>query len=368
MASKGKKIVFKVGTSTLTHGTKQLSKRIMVNLVRQAAQLHEEGHHIVIVSSGAGAAGKEILNYPKNISTMPFKQMLAAVGQVRLMQLWSELFAIYQIPIGQVLLTRSDFSNRQRYLNARDTLDALLHHRVIPIINENDTVATEEIKVGDNDNLSALTSNLISADLLVLLTDQKGLFTADPRSNPEAKLIPSVDRITNEIFSIAGGAKSGLGTGGMTTKLQAAQLATQSGTATVIASSFEPDVMLRIAAGESLGTYFKAQSTSKESRKRWLLSEKHQGKITLDEGAEHKIAEQGASLLSVGIKRVDSPFERGAIVQMMSLDGRPIAVGLTNYSSDEILKLLGAKTHQIEEILGYSCGDEIIHRDNMVII
>lgn len=368
MQKKFKTIVFKVGTSTLTHGTKNLSKKIIANLVRQAAVLHEQGHHLIIVSSGAGAAGKEILKHPKPISTMPFKQMLAAVGQVRLMQTWSELFDIYQIPIGQVLLTKSDFSNRQRYLNARDTLQALLHHRVIPIINENDTVATDEIKVGDNDNLSALVANLVAADLLVLLTDQDGLFTSDPRTNSDAKQIPAIDKIDASVYALAGGSKSGLGTGGMTTKLQAAQMATQSGTSTIIASSFLSDVMLKIAAGESVGTFFKALSTSKESRKRWLLSEKIQGKIFLDAGAEQKITKHGASLLAVGIKQIDLSFERGGVVQIISHEGYPIAIGLSSYSSEEIKKLIGIKTYQIENVLGYNCGDEIVHRDNMVLV
>lgn len=362
-----KQIVFKIGTSTLTHGTQKLSKRIMSNLVRQAAILHEAGHRIVIVSSGAGAAGKDLLKHPKPNYTMPFKQMLAAVGQVQLMQMWSELFAVYEIPVGQVLLTKSDFSNRQRYLNARDTLQALLHHGVIPIINENDTVATDEIKVGDNDNLSALVANLIAADTLVLLTDQEGLFTADPRTNPDAKLIEVIEKIDASIFALAGGSITGLGTGGMVTKLQAAQIATQSGIATVIASSFLPDVMLKIASGASVGTLFKAQSTPKESRKRWLLSEKPQGRIILDAGAEQKITQHGASLLAVGIKQVDGAFERGAVAQVVSHTGTPMAIGLTSYSSGEIKQLMGAKTHQIEEILGYTCGDEIIHRDNMVL-
>lgn len=364
---KHKQIVFKVGTSTLTRGTKKLSKRMMSTLVRQAVILHEEGYQVVIVSSGAGAAGRDLLKHPKPDYTIPFKQMLAAVGQVQLMQMWSELFGMYEVPVGQVLLTKSDFSNRQRYLNARDTLRALLHHRVIPIINENDTVAIDEMKVGDNDNLSALVANLIAADLLVLLTDQEGLFTADPRVDPTAKLIRNVEKV-EDVYGVAGGTKSGLGTGGMTTKLQAAQLATQSGTATVIASSFETDIMLKVASGESVGTFFRAQSTPKESRKRWLLSEKPQGKIILDEGAEQKISKQGASLLGVGIRQTEGTFERGAIVQILSYTKVPLAIGLTNYSSEEIKRLMGVKTHQIEEILGYTWGDEIIHRDNMVVV
>jgi glutamate 5-kinase len=366
--SQKKHVIFKIGTSTLTKGTKNLSRRFMLELVRQAAQLYEMGHHLIFVSSGAGAAGREILNQPKQIRSMPFKQMLASVGQVRLMEIWSELFGLYNIPVGQILLTRSDFSNRQRYLNARDTLQALLHHRVVPIINENDTVATEEIKVGDNDNLSALVANLVAADLLVLLTDQQGLFTADPRSNPTATLIPMVEKIDASILALAGDSKSGLGTGGMMTKLQAAQLATQGGTATVIASSFIPDVMLHVVEGKSVGTLFKAQGNPRESRKRWLLSEKPQGILTLDSGAASKVSKNGASLLAVGIKEIEKTFERGAVVHLVSPTGQHIAAGLTNYSSQEITKLIGKKTDQIEECLGYTCGNEIVHRDNMIVL
>jgi glutamate 5-kinase len=359
--------IFKIGTSTLTAGSKQLSRRFMLDLVRQAAQLHQQGYQIILVSSGAGAAGREILKHPPHNKSMPFKQMLTSVGQVHLMQIWSDLFKIYEIPVGQVLLTRSDFSNRQRYLNARDTLEALLHYRVIPIVNENDTVATDEIKVGDNDNLSALVANLLAADVLVLLTDQQGLYTADPRYHPEAKLIPVIDKMDVSVLALAGDSKSGLGTGGMITKLQAAQMATQSGTTTIIASSALPDVLLKIAAGEAIGTLFKAQSNPRESRKRWLLSEKAQGQIRLDAGASKKISTNGASLLSVGISSVINTFERGAVVQLISPEGIPIAVGLTNYSSAEINKLIGLKTHQIEECLGYTCGDEIVHRDNIAL-
>src|ERR1700722_1067749 len=230
-----KRIVFKIGTSTLTRGSKKLSKPVMMELVRQAVKLHEQGHHIVLVTSGAVAAGRDVLRHPMPDHSMPFKQMLAAVGQVHLIHIWSELFNCYDVTVGQVLLTKNDFSNRQSYLHAQDTLRALLKHRVIPIVNENDTVATDEIKVGDNDNLSALVANLIAADLLVLLTDQEGLFTADPRQDPDAKLIPIVEKIDPSIYALAGDSKSGLGTGGMVTKLQAAQIAANSGTKTLIA-------------------------------------------------------------------------------------------------------------------------------------
>ena len=362
------RIVVKVGTSTLTNGTKNLSRRAMLDIARQIAELHENGKQVILVTSGAVAAGREILRNPKEEHAMPFKQMLAAVGQVRLMQIWSELIGVYDIPVGQVLMTRSDFSNRQRYLNVRDTLQSLLHHRVIPIINENDTVATEEIKVGDNDNLSALVSNLIAADLLILLTDQQGLYTADPRYTPDAKLIQTVEHIDESIFALAGGSTTGLGTGGMSTKIQAAKLAAQSGTATIIASAKVPDVLSQISNGQQIGTKFLVEISPKESRKRWLLSEKSQGSIFLDKGAEQHVRNQGASLLPAGITGTDSTFDRGAIIRLFSQDKAPIGVGISNYSSQEIQKIQGMKSDLIESKLGYTYGDEVVHRDDMVIL
>lgn len=361
-------IVVKLGTSTLTQGTKKLSRRSMLEMARQLSQLHESGNKVILVTSGAIAAGREILNFPKTDKAMPFKQMLAAVGQVSLMQIWTEIFHLFGIAVGQVLLTRSDFSNRKRYLNVRDTLLSLLKHGVIPIINENDTVATQEIRVGDNDNLSALVANLVDADLLVLLTDQEGLFTADPRHNPSATLIPVVNHIDEKIFSLAGGSITGLGTGGMTTKIQAAQLAIHSGTSTVIASATIPDVLVRLSKGEKLGTLFIAETTPKESRKRWLLSEKPQGSLSLDVGAEQQVFNKGASLLPVGVTDTIDPFERGAVVQLISTKGQPIAVGISNYSSEEIQKIMGIKSDLIEECLGYTYGDEVVHRDNLALL
>jgi|LakMenEpi03Aug12_release.lakeMendotaPanAssembly.Ray.scaffolds.fasta_scaffold231276_1 glutamate 5-kinase len=366
--SKGKKIIVKVGTSTLTKGSNTLSRRIMLELVRQVAELNDLGHQMILVSSGAGAAGREVLKQPAHIKSMPFKQMLAAVGQPFLMQAWADLFAIFNISVGQVLLTLSDFSNRQRYLNARDTLHALLHHHVIPIINENDTVATEEIKVGDNDNLSAMVSNLIGADLLILLTDIEGLYTADPRLNPQAKLIPSVDKIDESIWALAGKSITGLGTGGMVTKLEAAQTAMQSGTSVVIASSSIPAVLPKIVSGEAIGTLFRASTSTKESRKRWLLSEKPVGSLTLDHGAAEGLQSKGGSLLPVGVRKILNKFERGAMIELLNPEGKPIARGISNYSSEEIEKIQGVKTDQIEVKLGFTCGDEIVHRDQMILI
>ncbi len=359
------KMVVKVGTSTLTQGEKKLSRRYMLSLVQQLVHLQNQGIQVVLVSSGAIAAGKELLNFPKVDRSLPSKQMFSSVGQLKLMEVWSELFSLFDLHVGQVLLTRDDFSNRKRYLNARDTLHCLLKHRVVPIINENDTVATKEIRVGDNDNLAALVANLIEADLLVLLTDQEGLFTADPRLNPAAQLIPVVSRVDESIFNLAGGSSTPLGTGGMITKIEAAQIASQSGTRTVIAASSRPHVLIDLALGKQIGTLFLEEMTTRESRKRWLLSEKRKGMIHVDEGAAIKISHHGASLLPSGIIKTTQSYERGATVEVISPVGEAIAVGITNYGSEEIQKLIGKHSSSIEEILGYSYGPEMIHRTNM---
>ena len=360
-----KRIVIKFGTSTLTQGSSKLSRRYMLNFVQQIAQLQNEGLQVVLVSSGAIAAGRETLNFPKIERSLPMKQMFSAVGQLKLMQIWSELFALFELNVGQVLLTREDFSERKRYLNARDTLNCLIKHRIIPIINENDTIATKEIRVGDNDNLAALAANLVEADLMILLTDQEGLFTADPRFDANAKLIPLVKSIDDSIYALAGGSATSLGTGGMITKIEAAQIASQCGTRTVIASSARPNILIDLAEGKEIGTLFLEELSARESRKRWLLAEKRRGKIYVDAGAAEKIVHHGASLLASGIFQTASLFDRGATVEVISPTNQAIAVGITNYSSHEILQLIGKKSTCIEDILGYSYSPEIIHRTNM---
>lgn len=367
MESQKQRIVVKLGTSTLTAGTRKLSHRHMLEIVRQAAELAERGHQVVIVSSGAIAAGREALDYPAIDKSVPGKQMLAAVGQGRLIQVYADLFALYDRRVGQVLLTRGDLNVRTGYLNARDTLLTLLSYGVIPIVNENDTIATEEIKVGDNDNLSALVANLIDADLLILLTDQRGLFTADPRANPAAQLIPRVEVIDEAVWALAGGTSTGLGTGGMVTKLQAAQLAARSGTTTVIASGKHPNVLIDIIDQGNIGTTFPAQR-AQESRKRWLLAEKPQGIIRVDAGAADRLRRGGASLLPVGVRAIEGEFERGAPVQVAGPEGARIAAGLTNYTSSELRTLIGVQSGQIGAVLGYTYGDEAIHRDNLVLL
>lgn len=362
------RIVVKLGTSTLTRGTAHLNRQRMLEIVQQVARLHQDGHEMLIVSSGAQAAGRERLGFPDLPRSVPAKQMLAAVGQSHMMRIYKDLFDIFQIIVAQVLLTRDDLSHRARYLNARDTLQTLIEHRIIPIINENDTIATEEIRVGDNDNLSAMVASVLEADLLVMLTDQPGLFTADPRRSSDAQLIAQVARIDEAMYAVAGGVGSRLGTGGMVTKIQAAQLASRSGVAAIIASGSEPDVLARIISGENLGTRFEPVATHLESRKRWMLTDKPQGRLYVDAGAARVLLRGGASLLPVGITRVEQRFERGALLAVFTPEGKEIAHGLTNYNSDDLHRLRGQRSDRISEILGYSYGDAVIHRNNMVLL
>lgn len=362
------RLIIKLGTSTLTGGTIQLSRQRMLEIVQQVARLHQAGHQVVLVSSGAQAAGRELLRFPDLDRAMPVKQMLAAVGQGRLMHLYSQLFDIFEIVVGQVLLTREDLADRARYLNARDTLEALIEARIIPIINENDTTATHEIRVGDNDNLSALVANLLEADRLILLTDIAGLYTADPRKDPTATLIPQVDHIDDSTFALAGGAGSSVGTGGMFTKIQAAQRAARSGVTTIIADGREPNVLDRVAADESVGTRFAAAVSHVESRKRWLLSDKPHGRLRIDAGAVSKLLKGGASLLPVGVTAVEGEFGRGETLAVTGPDGVVIAHGLTSYESRDVARLCGVKSERISAILGYSYGDAVIHRNNLVLL
>jgi len=361
-------VVVKLGTSTLTGGTRRLSRPALVDIVRQVAALRREGQRMVVVSSGAMAAGRELLNYPALPNHLPAKQMLSAVGQSHLMQVYSALFSLYDVQIGQVLLTHGDLSHRTRYLNARDTLSTLLDYGIVPIVNENDTVAVEEIKVGDNDHLSAHIAALLNAAWLILLTDQDGLYDRDPRLDPAAQLITTVEAVDARITALAGDSVSGLGIGGMASKVDAAQLATRSGTRVVIANGRTPDVLRRLLAGEPLGTTFVPALGRVESRKRWLLAERSQGRLVVDEGAARVLRQEGASLLPVGIRALRGPFERGAVVTVFDSEDRCVAQGLVNYASAELERLCGRRSGEIADILGYTYGDEAIHRDNLVLM
>ncbi len=364
------RLVIKLGTSTLTAGTPRLSPPRLVELVRQMARLREQGHAVIVVSSGAMAVGRAALNFPALPRHVPKKQMLAAVGQPRLMALYEQLFGLYGLTVAQILLTRADLADRRRYLNSRNTLNALLEHGVTPIVNENDTVATEEIRVGDNDNLSALAANLVDADMLILLTDQPGLFTADPRHDPTAQLVIEVTEpeIPESLWQAAGGAATGLGTGGMVTKLQAADLARRSGCAVVIAGGGEADVLVRIAAGEAVGTRFHPLVSALESRKRYILSGgRASGLLIVDDGAA-KALRQGSSLLPVGVTAVEGDFDRGDTARVVDKTGRELARGLVNYSAADLARIQGHRSDEIEPLLGYHYGDEVIHRNDLVLL
>jgi len=366
------RIVAKLGTNLLTGGRDRLDLDLMAALVAQVVRLHEDGRDVLIVTSGAIAAGRERLNEHGHRRDIPFRQVLASVGQAYLMQTYDRLFGAHGRVVGQTLLTRRDLGDRQGYLNARNTLLGLLELRVIPVINENDTVAVDEIagaKIGDNDNLSALVANLIDADLLALLTDTGGLYTADPRLRADAEVIPRVDRITRELEAIAGGSGSGRGTGGMVTKLQAARSATAHGADVIIASGHEPNVLPRLASGEHIGTLFPRRVSKVESRKRWMLSGlSTRGTIIVDEGAGRALVERKKSLLPAGIRDVKGPFKRGDGVLIALPEGPQIACGITNYGSDELEQIKGVRSDHIEDVLGYQYGSEVVHRNNMVLL
>ncbi len=382
VASHYKRIVVKVGTSVLTEGTRRLSPPRMVDLARQCAGLQRDGYEVILCTSGAIAAGRERLGYVNGASqsarppsmettTVAAKQMLAAVGQSRLMLMWDRFFEIYGLNVGQLLLTHGDVTSRGRFLNAQDALHALIEHRIIPIINENDAVATEEIKIGDNDNLSALVAVLADADLLILLTDQPGLFTADPRQDPGAELIAEVRAVDDRLRALAGGSRTGLGVGGMATKLEAADLACRAGTEVVIADGAELNVLSRIVSGESLGTRFLALDTPPENRKRWILAGAvHTGHIVVDEGAAQALRHQGRSLLPAGVVAVEGAFDRGDTVSILRQDvnGMEIARGVARYPSDDLGRIKGCHSDTIADVLGYTYGSVAVHRNDLVLL
>jgi len=370
------RLVIKLGTNLLTGGSNRLDLEVMSSLAAQIARLHQRGKELVLVSSGAIASGRHALGLTKRMTSkhrdVPFRQVLAAVGQSRLMHAYEQIFAKHDITVAQALLTKADLSDRAGYLNARNTLLTLMELRVLGIINENDVVATDEIqgaRFGDNDNLSAMVANLIDADMLMMLTDTEGLYTADPRLHPEARLITRVEHIDAAIEQLAGGSSTERGTGGMATKIEAARLATASGVTMVIAGGRQPDVVLRLAQGEALGTLFPPTTSKMESRKRWLLSGlASRGKLVVDAGAARALKEQHRSLLPAGIKWVEGNFGRGDSVEIYDLRGEQIACGITNYSSQDITAIKGCRSCQISEVLGHEYGDEVVHRNNLVVL
>jgi glutamate 5-kinase len=371
MKRRYRRVIAKFGTNLLTSGGEQLDLAQMKGLVDQVAKLHQDGVQVIVVTSGAVAAGRSRLGVARLRRDIPFRQVLAAVGQSQLMQAYDSLFAEHGIAAAQALLTRRDLSDRLSYLNARNTLLALLHYHVVPVVNENDAVAVEELaesRIGENDTLAALTANLVDADLLALLMTREGLYTADPQLDQTATLIRRVDRVDATVEGYAGPSAPG-GRGGMITKLQAARLATAGGTDVVIASGHEPDVLQRLVEGEEVGTFFPSSADRLESRKRWILSGLSiRGSLLVDEGAVSAIRERKTSLLPAGVKDVCGSFERGDAIEIATAASQRIACGITNYSSKEMLAIRGEKSARIAEILGYDYGAEAVHRDNLVVV
>jgi glutamate 5-kinase len=366
-----RRVVAKVGTNVLTAGGDRLDLEVMASLVGQVARLREQGVQVAMVSSGAIAAGRHRLGVKGEARDVPQRQVLAAVGQPDLMYAYQQLFAWHGITIAQTLLSRRDLSDRQGYLNARNTLMARLQLGVVPIVNENDVVAVEEIEgaaIGDNDTLSALVANLVDADLLVILTDTDGLYTADPYLDPQAQLIRRVERIDAEVERLAG-ASHGPGRGGMITKVQAARLATASGTHVVIANGHSRDVLVRVVAGEEVGTLFPAAIDRLESRKRWMLSGlSWRGRIVIDEGAVKALRGGKVSLLPAGVVGTAGDFQRGDVVAIVDAQGQQVACGIANYSAQEVEAIKGLRSDRIAELLGYTYGQEVVHRDNLVLM
>lgn len=368
-----KRIVVKVGTSTLTHSTGLLNLRRIESLVRQLSDVHNNGIEVVLVTSGAIGAGIGKLGLKTRPKTIPEKQACAAVGQVSLIHMYEKLFSEYSKTCAQILLTREDISHRLRFLNARNTFFALLDMGVIPVVNENDAIVVDEIKeimkVGDNDTLSAMVASLIEADLLIILSDIDGLYDSNPKTNIDAKLISVVEEITKEIEDCAGGASSSFGTGGMITKINAAKICVTSGTSMVIVNGSIPNVIQNIVYGESIGTLFVASESPLQGKKHWMAFETNtKGKIFIDNGAEKAIIINRKSLLSKGIIKVEGSFEEGDVVAIANSNGDLIANGITYYSSDDVDKIKGVHSKNIEEILGNKNYDEIIHANNLVVL
>lgn len=364
-----KRIVIKVGSQILTGSDQSLDRSFMVAFAAQIAVAKQQGLEILVVSSGAIAAGRGAIGLSERPKTIPQKQAAAAIGQSRLMRAYEDAFVVHGITVAQLLLTRGDLADRNRHLNARATLETLLEYGVVPIINENDTVAVDEIKFGDNDNLSALVTSLVDAGLLIILTDIDGLYDADPRKTPQAKLIPLVKSITKELELAAGGSGSTVGTGGMATKLAAAKKAGKSGAATLIVNGRTPEIILRGLRGEEVGTLLLPSKESLTRRKHWIaFTLRPHGKLMVDAGAARVLRQDGRSLLPSGLVGVEGEFERGACVRICAPDGVEFARGITDYASSEAARLVGCNSAQIEEVLGYRYGDEIIHRDNLVLL
>lgn len=368
VVSTAQRIVVKVGSSLVTNDGRGIDMKAVTEWSQQIAELHKQGKQIVLVSSGAIAEGIARLGWPRRPNAMHELRAAAAVGQMGLVQAYEAAFGEYGIRTAQILLTHEDLADRHRYLNARTTIYALLNLGVVPIVNENDTVITDDIRLGDNDTLGALMTNLIEAESLIILTDQHGLYDADPRSNPDAKLITVARAGDPKLEAMAGGAGSSVGTGGMLTKVQAARRAANSGGHTVIASGREPNVLVRLAQGERIGTELRASIPVQSARQRWLANHlRVRGRVTLDAGAIKALVTGHKSLLAIGVTHVEGHFGRGDVVACVDEHGVEYARGLINYSSTDTQRILGLPSQKIAEVLGSMSAAELMHRDNMVL-
>ncbi|WKB54731.1 glutamate 5-kinase [Eleftheria terrae] len=363
-----RRIVVKVGSSLVTNEGRGVDAVAIGHWCRQLAALAGQGREVVMVSSGAIAEGMKRLGWAARPKELHELQAAAAVGQMGLAQIYETQLREYGMGSAQVLLTHADLADRERYLNARSTLLTLLRLRVLPVINENDTVVTDEIKFGDNDTLGALVANLVEADALVILTDQKGLYSADPRKDPSARFIDEAEAGTPELERMAGGAGSSIGKGGMITKILAAKRAAGSGASTVIAWGREPDVLLRLAAGEPIGTLLHARTPKLAARKQWMADHLQlRGAVVIDAGAVAKLRDEGKSLLPIGMVEVAGEFARGDVIAVRSADGLEVARGLANYSSSEARLIARKPSSEFERLLGFTGEPEMIHRDNLVL-
>jgi glutamate 5-kinase len=363
-----RRVVVKVGSSLVTNEGRGVDAEAVGNWCRQMAALAAQGREVIMVSSGAVAEGMKRLGWPVRPKEVHELQAAAAVGQMGLAQIYESKLSEHGMGSAQVLLTHADLADRERYLNARSTLLTLLRHKVIPVINENDTVVNDEIKVGDNDTLGALVANLVEADALIILTDQKGLYSADPRRDPQARFVHEAQAGAPELEQMAGGAGSNIGKGGMITKVLAAKRAAGSGASTVIAWGREPDVLLRLAAGEAIGTALIAATPKLAARKQWMADHLQlRGAVIVDDGAVAKLRDDGKSLLPIGMVEVKGEFHRGDVIAVRSLAGAEIARGLANYSSSEARLIARKPSSEFERLLGFSAEPEMIHRDNLVL-
>jgi glutamate 5-kinase len=369
IAAESRRLVVKVGSSLVTNEGQGLDLAALARWAGQIAELKRRKKEVVLVSSGAVAEGMQRLGWKRRPNALHELQAAAAVGQMGLVEAYESCFRKHDLHTAQILLTHEDLADRKRYLNARSTLRTLLDLGVIPVINENDTVATEEIRFGDNDTLAALVTNLIEADALVILTDQPGLYTKDPRRHADAELIKEARAGDASLEKMAGGVGSHIGSGGMLTKVLAARRAARSGAATIIASGKEPDVLIRLVSGEAIGTQLVAETMTLAARKQWMADHLQvRGKLKLDDGAVRALKADGKSLLPIGVLEAAGEFERGEVVSCLDLQGHEIARGLVNYNSAETRKILKSPSHEIEARLGYIDEPELIHRDNLVLL